>query len=68
MFNDNSFRNQIRLIRECPSAEHLNQTIHELTKQCEFDYFQFNLFLPSGLLQSHVSIFSHSPAGWLDHY
>lgn len=66
--NDSSIRTHIRLVRECPSAEHLSQVIHELIKQCEFDYYQFNLFLPSGLLQSHVSVFSHSPSNWLEHY
>lgn len=68
MQNDSSIRAHIRLVRECPSAEHLSQAIHELIKQCEFDYYQFNLFLPSGLLQSHVSVFSHSPSNWLENY
>ena len=68
MQHASSIRSHIRPVRECPSAEYLSQAIHELIKQCEFDYYQFNLFLPSGLLQSHVSVFSHSPSNWLEHY
>jgi DNA-binding CsgD family transcriptional regulator len=68
MLNHISYADQIKYVRECPSAECLNQTLHELAKQCEFDYYQFNLFLPSGLLQSHVSILRHRPENWLDLY
>ena len=68
MFQNAPLATQIRFVRVCPSAECLNQTLFELAKKSGFDYYQFNLFLPSGLLQSHVSIFSHSPENWLEQY
>ena len=65
---DDALRSRITQIRECASADALNHLIAELAEEAKFDHYQLNLFLPSGLLQSNLSIFSHEPSDWLDYY
>ncbi|MFC3913101.1 autoinducer binding domain-containing protein [Pseudaeromonas sharmana] len=65
---DDALRSRITQIRECSSAEALNHLLAELAADAAFDHYQLNLFLPSGLLQSNLSIFSHEPSDWLDYY
>ena len=66
MFKEDMLQSQVRQIRECSSPEQLNQQLFKAAQVCGFDYYQFGLFIPSGLLQSFVTVLSHTPKGWAE--
>lgn len=67
MVSEDLLKNQIRQIKECSSPEQLNQQLYKITQMCGFDYYQFGLLIPSGLLQSFVTVLSHTPKDWSEH-
>lgn len=64
MLREDMLQSQVRQIRESSSPEQLNQQLFKAAHYCGFDYYQFGFFIPSGLLQSFVTVLSHTPRDW----
>ena len=59
------FTQLLNRIDDCGKAEQLNQLILEVTREYGYQYYQFCLLIPMGLLQCQIYLLSHSPDGWV---
>lgn len=62
------FTQLLNRIDDCGKAEQLNQIILEVTREYGYQYYQFSLLIPMGLLQCQIYLLSHSPDGWIKTY
>lgn len=62
------FNQLLNRIDDCGKAEQLNQIILEVTREYGYQYYQFCLLIPMGLLQCQIYLLSHSPDGWIKNY
>jgi len=59
---------QIGRVQSCGDGEQLNEALLTLCQANEFEYYQYCLMIPVGLLQSQVMLLTHSPDNWAETY